>query len=170
MKMWNLTREEQGVLLFILAAVLVGMGVKLVGVIPYSQVTPSPDKLIKVKISGAVKEPDWYNLPEESLVIEAVRKAGGVLPQADLKRLNLSSSLKDGEEIRVPGDKININSASVDELTYLPGIGPVLAQRIIEYREKNGDFKDPSELMNVPGIGEKKLAQIKGKITLTEGR
>ena len=170
MRMWNLTREEQGALLFILMAVLVGMGVKLAGVIPHSQVSHSSDKLIKVKVSGAVRKPDWYDLPEGSLVIEAVRKAGGALPQANLERLNLSSSLRDREEIHVPGEKIGINSSSVEELTYLPGIGPVLAQRIIEYREKNGDFKDISELMNVPGIGKKKLAQIKGKITLNEGK
>ena len=167
--MWNLTREEQGVVFFIVTALLVGLGVKLFwGGIPHSQLSFTPNKLIKVKVSGAVKKPGWYALPEGSPTIEAIKMAGGPLPLADLRGLSLSSPLKDKEEIQVPQSKVNINSASLDELTSLPGIGPVLAKRIIEYRKKNGGFKDLSELKKVPGIGEVKFAQVKENITLED--
>lgn len=168
--MWNLTREEQTVLIFLLGAFLVGMGIKLLGGIPRTQnlSLPTSNSLIKVKIGGAVREPGWYSLSEGSLVIEAVKKAGGVLPQADLRRLNLGSRLKDEDEIWIPGEKIDINRASPYELTYLPGIGPVLAQRIVEYRQKQGPFQELSELEKVPGIGKLKLEKIKGKISLDQ--
>jgi len=164
--MWHLTREEQMVLLFGAAVFLVGMGVKLMGGIPYSPNFSSSKELVKVKISGAVKKPGWYNLPEGSLVIEGIRKAGGVLPRANLRGISLGSPLEDREEIWVPGEKLNINRASLEQLIYLPGIGSVLAQRIIEYRRKRGRFHTLSELKEVPGIGEVKFEKIKEKITL----
>jgi competence protein ComEA len=166
--MWNLTREEQTVLIFLLGAFMVGMGIKLLGGIPRTQnfSLPTSNSSVKVKIGGAVRQPGWYSFPQGSLVIEAVKKAGGALPQADLSRLNLGSRLKDEDEIWIPGEKIDINRASPHELTYLPGIGPILAQRIVEYRERKGPFQDLSELLRVPGIGELKLEKIKGKICL----
>ena len=164
--MWNLTREEQGVFLFLIAVFLVGMGIKLWGGIPYSPELPPSEESVRVKISGAVKEPGWYELAKGNLVIEGIKKAGGALPQADLRGLNLGSSLKDEKEIWVPGEKIDINRAPPEQLTYLPGIGPVLAKRIIEYREQNNGFQDISELQNVPGIGQIKFQEIKDKITL----
>lgn len=168
MSMWNLTREEQGVVLFVLIAVVVGIGVRLFIGISDSRLSFPSNKLIKVKVSGAVKKPGWYDLPKGSPVIEVIKKAGGALPLADLRGLSLSSPLRDEEEIQVPESKVNINSASLDELTCLPGIGPVLARRIIEYRRENAGFKDLSELKKVPGIGEVKFARIKGNITLDE--
>lgn len=166
--MWNLTREEQTVLIFLSGVFLAGMGIKLLGGIPRTQnfSLPTSNSLVKVKIGGAVREPGWYSLSEGSLIIEAVKKAGGALPQADLSRLNLGSRLKDEDEIWIPGEKIDINRASPHQLTYLPGIGPVLAQRIAEYRQKQGPFQDLSELEKVPGIGKLKLEKIKGKICL----
>jgi len=148
--MWNLTREEQTVLIFLSGVFLVGMGIKLLGGIPRSQnlSLPRSNSLVKVKIGGAVRQPGWYSLSEGSLVIEAVKKAGGTLPQADLSRLNLGSRLK------------------ADQLSYLPGIGQILAQRIVEYRQKKGSFQDLSDLEKVPGIGKLKLEKIKGKICL----
>jgi len=113
-----------------------------------------------------VRQPGWYSLSEGSLVIEAVKKAGGTLPQADLSRLNLGSRLKAEDEIWIPGEKININRASPHQLSYLPGIGQILAQRIVEYRQKKGSFQDLSDLEKVPGIGKLKLEKIKGKICL----
>lgn len=147
---------------------MVGMGIKLLGGIPRTRSSslPTSNSLVKVKISGAVREPGWYSLSEGSLVIEAVKKAGGALPQADLTRLNLGSRLKDEDEIWIPGEKIDINRASPRELTYLPGIGPVLAQRIVAHREEKGPFQDLSELLRVPGIGKLKLEKIKEKIFL----
>jgi len=168
--MWNLTREEQTVIIFLSGVFLVGMGIKLLGGIPRSQnlSLPTSNSLVKVKIGGAVRKPGWYSLSEGSLVIEAVKKAGGALPQADLSRLNLDSRLKDEDEIWIPGEKIDINRASPHQLTYLPGIGPILAQRIVEYRQKKGPFQDLSDLEKVPGIGKLKLEKIKGKICLDE--
>jgi len=107
-------------------------------------------------------------LPEGSLVIEGIKKAGGALPEAELEKLNLALFLREGEEIWVPGEKININKASLEQLVYLPGIGPELAKRIIEYREKNGKFASILELEKVKGIGEIKLQKIKEKIALEE--
>ena len=166
--MWNLTREEQMVLLFGVAVLLVGMGIKLLGGIPRVPDLPSPEESIKVKISGAVEEPGWYDLPGGSLVIEGIRKAGGALPQADLRMVDLGSSLEDKEEIWVPGEKININRASLKQLTYLPGIGSVLAERIIKHRKEKGKFHTLSELKKIPGIGQVKLEKIKEKITVDD--
>ncbi len=166
--MWNLTREEQAVLLFVAAVFLVGLGVKLMGGIPRLPKVFISKESIEVKIEGAVKEPGWYDLPKGSLVIEGIREAGGALPQADLRGMNLGSSLRDKEEIWIPGEKLNINRASQEQLIYLPGIGPVLAQRIIEYRDEKGSFHDLSELREISGIGEINFAGIKEKITLED--
>ena len=168
--MWNLTREEQTALIFLVGAFLVGMGIRLLGGIPRSQSLSllTSHSLVKVKIGGAVRQPGWYSFPQGGLVIEAVKKAGGALPQADLSRLNLGSRLKDEDEIWIPGEKIDINRASPHQLSYLPGIGPVLAQRIVEYRQKQGPFQELSELLRVPGIGKLKLEKIKGKICLDQ--
>ncbi len=166
--MWNLTREEQTVLLFVAAVFLVGLGVKLKGGIPRLPKVLVSKELIEVKIEGAVKEPGWYDIPKGSLVIEGIREAGGALSQADLRGMNLGTSLEDKEEIWIPGEQLNINRASQEQLVYLPGIGPVLAQRIIEYRAKNGPFHNLSELTEISGIGEVKFAGIKEKITLED--
>ncbi len=166
--MWNLTREEQTVLLFVVAVFVVGLGVKLMGGIPRLPKVPVSRESIEVKIEGAVKEPGWYDLPRGSLVIEGIREAGGALPQADLRGMNLGSSLEDKEEIWIPGEKLNINRASLEQLTYLPGIGPVLAQRIIEYREEKGSFLTLSELKEIPGIGQVKFERIEEKTTLED--
>jgi len=166
--MWNLTREEQTVLLFVAAVFLVGLGVKLTGGIPRLPKVPVSKESIEVRIEGAVKEPGWYDIPKGSLVIEGIREAGGALPQADLRGMNLGSSLEDKEEIWIPGEKLNINRASLEQLTYLPGIGPVLAQRIIEHRAKNGPFHNLSELTEIPGIGQVKFERIKEKTTLED--
>ena len=111
----------------------------------------------------------WYGLPERSLVIEAVRKAGGALPQADLREVDLGSRLKDEDEIWIPGEKIDINQASPFQISSLPGIGEILAQIIVEYRKKNGPFEDLSQLLRIPGIGKMKLEKIKEKINLGRG-
>ena len=82
--------------------------------------------------------------------------------------MNLGSSLEDKEEIWIPGEKLNINRASLEQLTYLPGIGPVLAQRIIEYREEKGSFRTLSELKEISGIGQVKFERIEEKTTLED--
>jgi len=144
---------------------------------------------IIVHVAGDVRNPGVYKLGEEARVIDAINLAGGPLSSADLDRLNLADFLKDGDKIQVPSksilssqsapssnmqvplastensEKININLASKAELETLPGIGPILAERIIQYREEKGNFSSLSDLLEVKGIGEKKLEKIKDKIT-----
>ena len=109
--------------------------------------------------------------------------------RADAERINLADFLRDGQQVYVPTsdppvpssptplvseggaqqrratDTVNINTASVAELETLPGIGPVLAQRIVAYREAQGPFQDPAEIKKVAGIGEVRYAQIEASIT-----
>ncbi|MBM7855694.1 competence protein ComEA [Desulfohalotomaculum tongense] len=143
-----------------------------------------------VYVSGAVKKPGVYRLDQGSRVIDALQKAGGPREDADLGRLNLAAPLADGQQVDVPvkaaaapeGDmksttpfalqsssgagKININTASEAELTALPGIGPALSKRIVEYRRNNGGFKSIAEIKKVSGIGDKKYENLKEMISV----
>ncbi len=135
---------------------------------------------IMVHVAGAVARPGLYQLDEGCRVGEALERAGGTLPQADLKPVNFAEKLRDGQKIYVPfmgekttteagtdaSGKLNINLASAKELESLPGIGPSLASRIVDYREKNGSFKSVEDLKKVKGIGEKKFNEIKELITI----
>jgi len=145
------------------------------------------EKII-VHVAGAVKSPGVYTLEEGDRVKDALDVAGGVIPEADLESLNLAMKVHDEDKLYVPktgeitdtsdsstgqsiagisskdDGKININTASEAELTQLPGIGPVTAQKIIDYRENNGKFSSVEDIKNVSGIGDKKFEQIKDKI------
>lgn len=142
----------------------------------------SPQK-IKVYVTGEVKHPDVYELEENSIIKDAITLAGGVTENADLISINLAKKLTDGEEVIVPAKenstsnstvsasnaktgKININSATKEELMTLPGIGEVKANAIIDYRTKNGTFKSIHDIVNVSGIGEKTFEKIKDLITV----
>jgi len=162
--MWKLTREEQLVLIFLIGVFAVGFGIKLLGGIPVSP--PSSPSLIKVKVYGAVKRPGWYKVTSNSPVKELISKAGGALPWADLSKIDLSTPLSHETTIYIPQGKINLNSASEKDLTFLPGIGPELARRIVNYRGKKGEFKSVDELKEVPGIGDSKFKKIKDRITV----
>jgi competence protein ComEA len=154
--------------------------------------TPRPTATIAsiiVDVRGAVNQPGVYTLPSGSRVQDALAHAGNVTSDADTRSLNLARRLNDGEQLYVPRQgeatpvpptmpargvptatrvvgKININTASVTELDTLPGIGPALAQRIIDYRTQNGDFKTIEDLKKVRGIGEALFDQIKDLITV----
>lgn len=143
---------------------------------------------IVVHVAGAVNNPGVYTLEEGDRVKDALDIAGGVIPEADLECLNLALKVHDEDKLYVPkigeiadspdsskgssiagissndDGKININTASEAELTQLPGIGPVTAQKIIDYRESNGKFSNVEDIKNVSGIGDKKFEQIKDKI------
>ncbi|SHF13901.1 competence protein ComEA [Thermoanaerobacter uzonensis DSM 18761] len=137
---------------------------------------------IKVYVTGLVKNPGVYTMKEGERIIDAINKAGGPLEEADLTNINLAQKVKDEQMIRVPkkgetnnisptsaiqkNEKININTATKEELQTLPGIGPVTAERIIEFRESKGSFKKIEDIMNVPRIGPKMFEQIKDKITV----
>lgn len=133
--------------------------------------TPEPTATaapMSVYVTGAVVNPNQtYTLPAGSRVDAAIAAAGGALPSADLTRVNLADVLRDGAQVYVPaiaqpvietatpvgGERINVNTATVDELDALPGIGPSLAQRIIDDRAANGPFTAASDLERVSGIG-----------------
>jgi competence protein ComEA len=131
----------------------------------------SPEFLC-VDICGAIAEEGFYKLPAESRVVDAVEMAGGLLDTADIKRINLAQKIYDQEKIIIPeiGESlaveestyglININTAGKARLEELSGIGPAYADRIIAYRQKNGEFKTKEEVMEINGIGEKTYEDI----------
>jgi competence protein ComEA len=145
--------------------------------------TPTPEP-VTVSVQGAVQRPGSYTLPPGSLVDDAVRLAGGPAAEADLARINLARELKDEDLVYVPrvgeilptatpyglsaDGKIDINLADVALLETLPGIGPALAQRIVEYREMNGPFEMIEQLQEVEGIGPAILERIRDLITLVQ--
>jgi len=147
-----------------------------------------------IHIAGAVKNPGVYQLKPTDRIVDAVKIAGGATEEANLDLINLAALLKDGQKIIVPyktyseagkeintnrynneasvysssaastSAKININTANVTILQTLSGIGPVLSERIIEYRNQNGLFGVIDDIKDVSGIGEKKFEGIKDLI------
>jgi len=147
-------------------------------VIPITVVEPE----IFVDVAGAVNKPGVYSLTGKSRVIDAIKAAGDSAPGADLSTINLARILNDGEQIYVDSTvvyrsgvrvsksihtgPININRATAKQLDALDGIGPVIAQRIVDYRKKNGSFISIDDLQKVSGIGAAKFAQIKAKVRI----
>ncbi|WPX09957.1 helix-hairpin-helix domain-containing protein [Anaerocellum danielii] len=145
-----------------------------------------------VYVCGNVKNPGVYELLPGSRINDALNMAGGALPGSDLNSINLAEKIADGQKIYIPkigevqlhsslssstggtaqntmsagGGKININTATKEELKTLDRIGDKLAERIIEYRQKHGPFKSIEEIKNVNGIGEKIFESIKDSITV----
>ena len=151
-----------------------------------AKVTEEKNNEIIVYISGAVHKPGVFKVFNNARVIDLVTMAGGLTPEADVNKINMAQLIKDGMHINVvtksvvPGGsetlnnmskvkgstKISINTANKNELDALPGIGPSLAERIMEYRQVNGSFSDINELKKVPGVGQSKFDKIKDNITL----
>jgi competence protein ComEA len=147
--------------------------------------TPAP---VRVYVTGAVVRPDVYVLPAGSIIKDAVLAAGGATSEADLDRVNLAVQVQDQQQVYVPrvgeagspavrsatpvpiaspvGGKVNINTASVEELDALPGVGPTIAQRIVDYRSENGPFRSIEDLMQVKGIGAATFADLKDRVTI----
>jgi competence protein ComEA len=137
---------------------------------------------IFVDVTGAVNNPGVYTLTGKSRVIDAIKAAGDSAPGADLSTINLARVLNDGEQIYVdstvvnsrgvrvskaiPRGPININRATAKQLDALDGVGPVIAQRIVDYRKINGSFLSIDDLQKVSGIGAAKFAQIKAKVRI----
>ena len=134
-----------------------------------------------VHVAGAVRRPGVYRLRAGARVAEAVRRAGGARRRADLSAVNLASELQDGRQVLVPvrvrgggaataggaaapGVPLDLNTATVEQLDELDGIGPATAQQIVDYREAHGGFGSVDELDQVPGIGETRLAAIREKV------
>jgi competence protein ComEA len=139
--------------------------------------SPHPDMTtITVHVSGAVAAPGLVAVPSSSRVADAVVAAGGALPGADLGSLNLAAPLVDGQQLVVPyqtsvdgtavatDGRVRINTADAAALEGLPGVGPVLAQRIVAHRTAHGPFATVEDLLEVPGIGESKLAALRDSV------
>ena len=152
-------------------------------------------KEIAVHIVGEIKKEGIIYVEDGSRVADVIKKAGGETKEADLSKINLAYIVQDGEKIYIPNKnekingfttqnngssvseestlnnnqnekKVNINTANLSELDALPGIGPSIAQRIIDYREENGSFKSIEDLQNVKGIGTAKYEEIKDYVTI----
>ena len=137
---------------------------------------------IFVDVTGAVNKPGVYTLTGNSRVIDAIKAAGDSAPGADLSTINLARVLNDGEQIYVDSTivnrdgvrvskavrsgPININRATALQLDALDGVGPVIAQRIVDFRKINGSFLTIDDLQKVSGIGAAKFAQIKAKVRI----
>ena len=160
-----------------------------------SNVFQEETEKIAIHVTGEVKKEGLIYLPLGSRVADAIKEAGGETKNADLSQINLAYQLQDGQKLYIPnknekiseyiisgtgnngsegsssnnskGDnKVNINTATKNELDQLPGIGPSIAQRIIEYREENGNFQKIEDVQNVKGIGDAKYEEIKDSITV----
>lgn len=137
---------------------------------------------ICVYVCGNVASPGVYDMQEGSRVYEAIEAAGGIVGETDVTHINMAQKLSDGQQITVIQEglaeqtssggtsggsaKVNINTASADELMTLSGIGESRAEAIIEYRTRYGNFESTDELMNISGIGEKMLAKIADNIEI----
>ncbi len=136
---------------------------------------------VTVYVSGAVAKPGVVTMGTAERVEQAVTVCGGALPQADLTNINLAQPLKDGMHIRVPeraeaggssaaatqaDGKIHINTADEKKLDELPGVGPIMAKRIVEYRNEHGPFTAVDDLLKIRGIGDEKLSKIREKAEL----
>ncbi|BCW45736.1 competence protein ComEA [Arthrobacter sp. StoSoilB5] len=158
---------------------------------------PQDTKMLLVHVAGAVQKPGVVSLPEGSRVFQAIDAAGGATASADVNGLNLAEVVTDGAKIRVPaageaaqetgtgngtggsaetqvspgsgGAKVNINTASVEELGTLPRVGPVMAQRIIDWRKEHGAFASVEELDAIDGIGPKLMESLQDLVTVQGG-
>lgn len=165
----------------------------LVTPVPSASTIPSPETptatpgVVVVDVAGKVRHPGVATLPLGSRVVDAIRKAGGVRRGVDLAGLNLARVLVDGEQVLVgvapppgvaasaasastaaaaPGQLVNLNTATLAGLEALPGVGPVTAQKILDWRTAHGSFSSVDELLEVDGIGEKTLADLAPYVTL----
>ncbi|UZD43878.1 ComEA family DNA-binding protein [Selenomonas sputigena] len=152
---------------------------------------PAKESEIVVYVAGAVNRPGVVQLAEGARAKDAVDACGGFLPTADTNGVNLAQKLKDGMQVTVPEKSpqgtaaqgaaggaqagaakslpegmVNINTADEKELDKLPGVGPAMAKRIVEYRTENGAFQSPEEIKRVKGIGDAKYEKMKDKIAL----
>jgi competence protein ComEA len=131
---------------------------------------------ITVHVAGEVVRPGLVSLAAGSRVVDAVEAAGGLLASADASALNMAAPLADGQQVVVwsrgsgPAMQIesgvHLNSASAAELEEIPGVGPVLAARIVDHRTKNGPFATVEDLLDVAGIGEAKLAALRDAVVV----
>jgi competence protein ComEA len=140
---------------------------------------------VVVHVAGAVHRPGVYRLSVGKRVQDAVTRAGGATRRADLGGLNLAAKLEDGRQVLVPArapgvrpgqppvadaaardQPVNLNTATLEQLDTLDGVGPVTAQKILDFRQEHGGFGSVEDLGEVPGIGDKRLAALREKVTV----
>jgi competence protein ComEA len=134
---------------------------------------------IYVHVAGSVKSPGIYQLDSGTRVYDAVLAAGGFTAKANQASVNMARALNDGEQLLISSQNtvqsfenslvsslISLNQASASQLEELPGVGPALAGRMIDWRTANGGFKAKEDLLNVAGIGDKLFASVKDLVTL----
>jgi competence protein ComEA len=138
---------------------------------------------VMVHVAGAVREPGVYRMRPTARVDDAVGRAGGATRRADLSQVNLAAKVEDGRQVLVPekvravaggtapaaaptqpGAPLNLNTATLEQLDELDGIGPATAQSILDYREEHGGFGSVEELGEVPGIGDVRLASLREQV------
>ena len=170
---WALARARPAPVTTVLAT-----GVPVVSASPTA--TPTP-RVVIVHVVGDVRRPGVVQLPLGARVADAIRRAGGLKPGTDTPAVNLARVLTDGEQIvvgeSVPGaavtgdssapaatasstSPLDLNSATIEQLDTLPGVGPVLAARILEWRTAHGRFASVDELREVSGVGERRFAEL----------
>ncbi len=140
----------------------------------------APTRLV-VHVVGAVQRPGLYRLVHGARIADAVRRAGGATRRADLSLVNLAAQVSDGSQVVVPrrvvveaspgggepaasaavGGQVHLNTATIQELDELPGVGPVTAQKIVDYRDQHGAFSSVDDLDAIPGIGPARLEQLR---------
>ena len=152
---------------------------------PLEAVLEEPVRVVLVvHVVGAVRRPGLYRLRDGARIADAVRRAGGALREADLAGLNLAAPLVDGVQVLVPSrvatvpgaasspgtgvagaTVVSLSSATVEELDELPGVGPITAQKIVDYRAEHGPFASVDDLDAVPGIGPTRIEQLRDLVT-----
>jgi len=161
---------------------------------PVTLEPPPTEAPLEIHVIGAVLRPGVYLFTDGSRVRDAITAAGGLTTDANTEGINLAAKLEDGQQVNIPGggasevaasqptaafrvltgaatatpstDLLNINTATATELEALPGIGPTLAQRIVDYRTQHGPFQSIEDIMNVSGIGPSIFDQIQILITV----
>ena len=147
------------------------------------RVTAAPPAKLVVHVVGAVRRPGLYRLPDGSRFADAVKRAGGAPRRAQLELVNLAAPLADGVQVVIPRrpspaaagtgggagaesdptlqGPVHLNTATLEQLDALPGVGPVTAQKILDYRDEHGAFSSVDELDAIPGIGPARLEQLR---------
>jgi competence protein ComEA len=167
---------------WVAAATVVALAGGALLLLPSNGSTPPPFEVVAgerpqgrltVHVSGAVTRPGLVSLPEGARIADAILAAGGARADALLTSLNLAATVVNGQQLVVPAvgpadpatsqrdGRVAINTADAVALEALPGVGPVLAERIVEHRERHGPFGVVEDLLDVPGIGEAKLAALR---------
>ena len=193
--MITLSRSQLALVLVPLVVLLTVAGSRIAGigasqgpasVAPLARVAPTesvPAPLLFVHVVGAVHRSGLFRIRAGSRVADALARAGGPTRHADLTAVNLAAPLVDGQQVVVPrrgppgsgpvagaggpgaGVKVSLASATVEQLDELPGIGPVTAQKIVDWRTSHGPFRSVDDLDDVPGIGPARIEQLRDLVT-----